>query len=193
MVSEKFVEAMINARKGKGITQEKIAELLNVSVVTVSGIEHHEVNMDMRQCLLISEKLDIPIMDVFEEATENIQKMQNVKKVNLLGSICLVLCILIMVVPLSCNWYAKCKTDNIITCTVLDKGDDFICVKELYSDDEVKIYNIKIDDRLSKNCDGIEVGDVVRINYFFELSDSKTNNSVKIASIVGGMSKLQIK
>ena len=66
-----IISAVIEARKGKGLSQQQLAELCGVSRQTISAIEKGDYNPTINLCMAICKALGKTLDDLFWENAEN--------------------------------------------------------------------------------------------------------------------------
>ncbi len=187
MEGKNFYALMARKRKQKGYSQEELAHVLDISTVTISGIERGEVDMDIATYIKIVEELDIPIDTIFHE--ERYLDDREVKKNRLMRRLMItviVLVVLNILVDVLGAWYNKVELNNEITCTVISLEDDILTVKTRNPENVENaniIYQIKLDERLKEVCKDIKAGDVISVRYYFKLSENGINKSYKINDI----------
>ncbi len=187
MEGKNFYALMARKRKQKGYSQEELAHVLDISTVTISGIERGEVDMDIATYIKIVEELDIPIDTIFHE--ERYLDDREVKKNRLMRRLMItviVLVVLNILVDVLGAWYNKAILNNEIACVVVSLEDDILTVKARNPESVEKanvIYRIKLDERLKEDCKDIKAGDVIMLQYYFKLSENGMNKSYKIRDI----------
>lgn len=187
MDNQKFVEFMIEKRREKNISQEKMAEIINVSSVTMFFIEKGETEMDINMCLKAAEALGISVEEIFGDGERHEDKPK--KKNSVIHSLIVLVTILIVInigVDIFGCWYHKFEYDNFLTCVVIGMEDSQLKVRLRYPDgmkDGEEIYIIKINDHLSESCAELKAGDVISIHYYLKLSSGRVNSGGKIESI----------
>lgn len=181
MDDKQFVDFIVVTRKEKNISQECMAEILDVSTVTMSGIEQGKTDMDIAMCIKAAEALDIPIEKIFEDAEypETGKRKKN-KVIRAFLVAVMVFAVVNVLVEMMFTWHNRVLMENYRMFTVVSVEDDVLKVK-MRSPTDVKdinkIYRIKLDDDLRESFSDIGKGDVLMINYYFEFSDSGVNPS----------------
>ena len=187
MDDRELVKFLIKKRKEKHISQEEMAEIMNISSVTICGIEKGEVEMDVDMCLKAAAALGISAEEVFHGGKrENDKERKTDRRIHGLIVTVIILLVLNCCVILVGNWYNQFVMHNYMICTVVSYEDDRLTVKIRNPINEEQVesrYEIKINDRLRESCAGLKQGDVVRIHFYFKLSNSKVNSSCLVASI----------
>ncbi len=187
MDGKNFYALMARKRKQKGYSQEELAHVLDISTVTISGIERGEVDMDIATYIKIVEELDIPIDTIFHE--ERYLDDREVKKNRLMRRLMItviVLVVLNILVDVLGAWYNKAILNNEISCVVVSLEDDILTVKARNPESVEKanvIYRIKLDEKLKEACKDIKAGDVISVWYYFKITENGINKSYKIRDI----------
>ncbi len=191
MSNPEFNELIRTKRKEKNITQEKLAEILDISTVTMSGIERGEVELKIDTCLKAAKALDIPINEIFDKTDEN----KNFRRKSKRRFIRLVVAIIIVLllnagVDAVYEWDRNVRLNNHMMCTVVGVEDNIWSFKnrspETVSEAYV-VYRMKLDDEMQEEFQeqygDIEPGDVIWISYYFKLSQKWVNLSWNIREI----------
>lgn len=181
MNSKEFIEKVISRRKELAVSQETIAEWLNVTTTTVSQIENGNTEIDINMCLILAEKLDIPVEEIF------VRKQQKKPPHNrlLIGmtAILIVLVVANVLYTRFGDWMMGRYEFNIYT--VLKVEDDMVTLKErqpavYYPEMHVfKVRRTKYNDI----WEDVVNGDVVLLWYRFELSADRVNPAFKVKEI----------
>lgn len=187
MDDRELVRFLIKKRKEKHISQEEMAEIMNISSVTMCGIEKGEVEMDVDMCLKAAAALGISVEEVFHGGKWESEREKKLdRRIHGLIVAVIILLVLNVCVILAGNWYNQFVMHNYMMCTVVSYEDDRLIVKIRNPINEEQVesrYEIKINDRLRESCAGLKQGDVVMIHFYFKLSNSKVNSSCLIDSI----------
>ena len=111
----KFSEKIINIRKEKNLTQEELAELLNVSRQTVSNWETNKCYPDIETFILISDKFKISLDVLLKEDKEMIKKLnKKISKETIIIYCILFLTIIFLGGIIGYGVWDKYKTDQAI-------------------------------------------------------------------------------
>jgi DNA-binding XRE family transcriptional regulator len=191
MSNPEFNELIRTKRKEKNITQEKLAEILDISTVTMSGIERGEVELKIDTCLKAAKALDIPINEIFDKTDEN----KNFRRKSKRRIIRLVVAIIIVLllnagVDAVYEWDRNVRVHNFMICTAVGLEDNILSFKnrnpETVSEAYV-VYRVKLDEKMQEEYQeqygDIKMGDVILINYYFRFSQKWINLSYNIREI----------
>lgn len=182
MNSKEFIEKVISRRKELDVSQETIADWLNVTTTTVSQIENGNTEIDMNMCLILAEKLDIPLEEIF--VRERKKKTRQDKMLISMAVLTVVLVVANFLYVRFGDWMMgryeyKCYT-------VLKVEDDMVTLKErqpaVYNP-EMQVFQV----RRTKNNDiweDVTDGDVVWLWYRFALSADHVNPAYKVDRIM---------
>lgn len=182
MNSKEFIEKVISRRKELDVSQETIADWLNVTTTTVSQIENGNTEIDMNMCLILAEKLDIPLEEIF--VRERKKKTRQDKLLVGLAVLTVVLVVANFLYVRFGGWMmgryeSKCYT-------VLKVEDDMVTLKErqpaVYYP-EMQVFQV----RRTKNNDiweDVTDGDVVWLWYRFALSADHVNPAYKVKEVM---------
>ncbi len=182
MNSKEFIEKVISRRKELAVSQETIADWLNVTTTTVSQIENGNTEIDINMCLILAEKLDIPVEEIFVR-----KQQEKPRHDRLLIGMTVVMIVLVVANVLYTrfgDWMMGRYEFNIYT--VLKVEDDMVTLKErqpavYYPEMHVfKVRRTKYNDIWE---DVIE-GDVIQLWYRFELSADHVNPAFKVEEIL---------
>ncbi|MDD6571145.1 MAG: helix-turn-helix transcriptional regulator [Thermoflexaceae bacterium] len=187
MDNRKFVELMIAKRKEKNISQEQMAEIIDVSVVTMSYIEQGDTEMDIGMCMKAAKALDIPAEEIFSDVEHhNESAAKKHKIIHRLIAVVIALIIVNLCVDVAGEWYKKFCFENFVICTVVSCENNILTVKERNPDAVEKIntvYTIRMDERLMQTCNDLKNEDIIIIHYYFKLLPDRVNRAYKIESI----------
>lgn len=182
MNSKEFIEKVISRRKELDVSQETIADWLNVTTTTVSQIENGNTEIDMNMCLILAEKLDIPLEEIF--VRERKKKTRQDKLLVGLAVLTVVLVVANFLYVRFGDWMmgryeSKCYT-------VLKVEDDMVTLKErqpaVYYP-EMQVFKV----RRTKHNDiweDVTDGDVVWLWYRFALSADHVNPAYKVKEVM---------
>ncbi len=135
----KFSEKIINIRKEKNLTQEELAELLNVSRQTVSNWETNKCYPDIETFILISDKFKISLDVLLKEDKEMIKKLnKKISKETIIIYCILFLTILFLGGIIGYGIWDKYKTDQAINYfkEKITETDSIIVADRLYQNAE---------------------------------------------------------
>ena len=184
MNSKEFIEKVISRRKELAVSQETIADWLNVTTTTVSQIENGNTEIDINMCLILAEKLDIPVEEIF------VRKQQKKTRHNrlLIGmtAILIILAVANVLYTRFGDWMMGRYESNIYT--VLKVEDDMVTLKErqpavYYLYPEVHVFKVRRP-KYPDIWEDVIDGDVVLLWYRFELSADHVNPAFKVDKIV---------
>lgn len=181
-----FVEEIVKKRNQKRLSQEALAQLADISVVTMNSIENENIVPDVDTCLKLAEVLEIPIEEIF--ADYNIEEQEENKRRKVIKRLLIVIGVLLIVnvgMELYLKWNYEYTMHNRIWAKVIALEEDVITVKNtgtigIEGDD---IYIIKLNDELKQMCESIQSGDVIFVHYYFGLTDMWLNPSWTISEI----------
>lgn len=182
MNSKEFIEKAVIRRKELAVSQETIADWLNVTPTTVSQIENGNTEIDINMCLILAEKLDIPVEEIF--VREQQKKSRHDKMLISMAVLAIVLVVANFLYIRHGDWMmgryeSKCYT-------VLKVEDDMVTLKErqpavYYPEMQVfKVRRTKYNDI----WEDVMEGDVVWVTYRFELSADHVNPAFKVEKIM---------
>lgn len=187
MDSKEFVEFMTKKRKEKGISQEQMAEFLDVSPVTMSGVEQGEIEMDIVMCIKAANILELPFRKIFDDGDyHDSRKARDDKIIRRLIIAVVILIFVNIFADVVGMWYNRVEVDNRMICTVVAVEDNILTIKSRKpgdTDNVNTVYKIELDERFGEVYNAIKVGDIIRIQYYLELSENGVNLSYKIKSI----------
>ncbi len=135
----KFSEKIINIRKEKNLTQEDLAEILNVSRQTVSNWETNKCYPDIETFILISDKFKISLDVLLKEDKEMIKKLnKKISKETIIIYLILFLTIIFLGGIIGYGIWDKFKTDQEINYfkEKLTETDSIIVADRLYQNAE---------------------------------------------------------
>ena len=186
MDNRKFVLHMIKKRKQKRISQEAMAEKLEVSVGAMSAIELGTTEMEVDLCLKAAEILGISQSEIFVKDEDIDKEKKKNRPIWILAGVVVLVLIANVGVEMYQRWYDKYLKDNFMSGTVISIDEEILKIKnrgtlEVEGSD---IFSIRLNEEFMKICEGIKCGDVVMIHYYFELSPNKLNSSNKISEII---------
>lgn len=182
MNSKEFIEKVIIRRKELAVSQETVADWLNVTTTTVSQIENGNTEIDINMCLILAKKLDIPLEEIF--VRERKKKSRQDKLLVVLAVFTVVLAVANFLYVRFGDWMmgryeSKCYT-------VLKVEDDMVTLKErqpaVYYP-EMQVFQV----RRTKNNDiweDVTDGDVVWLWYRFALSADHVNPAYKVKEVM---------
>lgn len=186
MISD-FVELVIKKRKERGISQEKLAQILDTSTVTISFIENGKAEMDVDMCKKAADYFDIPYSEIFKGTADIKETAEHKKKRTyaVLAKVIVALFVANILLGIGLKLYDVYQTPKSIVATVLEIDDDVITVKNRanYGILTHDTYRIRLNDELREMCQGIETWDVVNVYYYFTLVDWCDNPSWSVRKI----------
>lgn len=186
MNNRKFVLHMIKKRKQKKISQEAMAELLEVSVGTMSSIEQGSAEMEVDLCLKAAEILGISQSEIFIKDEDVDREKKKNRPIWILAGVVVLALVANIGVEMYQRWYDKYLKNNFMSGTVISLDENILEIKNrgTLEVEGSNIYSIRLNEELMKTCEGIKSGDVVMIHYYFELTPGKLNSSNKISEII---------
>lgn len=186
MISD-FVGLVIKKRKEYGISQEKLAQILDISNVTMNFIENGKAEMDVNMCKKVADYFDIPYSEIFKGSVDAKELAEQKKKRTYVFFVSVIVVLLManILLRIGLNWYSQYCTHNYMYATVWEIEDDLITVKNranygILTDDT---YRIRLNDELREMCSSIEKGDVVIVHYYLTLVDWCDNPSWSVSEI----------
>lgn len=81
--TDRLADTVTNKRKGKNLTQSKLAELTNINRAMISRLESEDYIPSIEQLQSLGEVLDFEIVDLFEGENPNSKNITNAKKYNI--------------------------------------------------------------------------------------------------------------
>lgn len=186
MSNRKFVLHMIKKRKQKKISQEAMAELLEISVGTMSSIEQGETEMEVGLCLKAAEILGISQSEIFVKDEDVDREKEKNRPIWILAGIVALVLVANIGVDMYQKWYDKYLKYNYMNGVVVSIDEDVLKIQNrgTINIDGSNIYAIRLDEELQNECVNIKTGDYVMIHYYFKLNPNKINSSSKVSEIV---------
>ncbi|MCM1467620.1 MAG: helix-turn-helix domain-containing protein [Alistipes sp.] len=183
MRNEHFIKKVIRRKEERGISKETMSEWLDISTITLSQIESGNTELDINMCLILAEKLDIPIEEIFEcKREKDTRNRVRIILTALAGVLLLVNVGLFLFGKPDMNF--ESNVDSYCYYVVLNVQNDYVELKERFpatQDDSLNIYQIQRENGTDDIWNNIESGDVVMIWYVSELLTGEINSSDKIA------------
>ncbi|MDD6573321.1 MAG: helix-turn-helix transcriptional regulator [Thermoflexaceae bacterium] len=59
-----FINYLKEQRQKKNLTQEQVAERMQVSTATMSAIERGKIEIDIRMCMELAGIFEVPVVDI---------------------------------------------------------------------------------------------------------------------------------
>lgn len=192
MRNEHFIKKVIKRRQERGISKETMSSWLDISTITLSQIESGNTELDINMCLILAEKLDIPIEEIFEcKREKDTRNRIRVILTALVGVLLLVNVGLFLFGKIS----VVSNMDYYRYYTVLTIQEDTVSLKECFpssQEDSLKIYQVHREQEMDSVWSGISSGDIVMVWSSSELLAENVNASDKIIRVkIANESKVQ--
>lgn len=183
MRNEHFIKKVIKRKQERGISKETMSDWLDISTITLSQIESGNTELDINMCLILAEKLDIPIEEIFEcKREKDTRNRVRVMLTALVG--------VLLLVNVGLFLYGRPKANYDINdynyYIVLEVQDDYVELKERFpatQNDSLNIYRIHRESKGDDIWKSITDGDVVIIWCASELLEEEVNSSDMIIDL----------
>lgn len=187
-MSKIFFKTVQQKRKEMNVSQEKLAEILDISTVKVSNMENGEAEADLDLCLKAAGALDIPVVEIFRGHEDSYFDTKNKgnRKIPVMVCSTLIAAFIFISALFVINCYKDYKTDNVDAFVVLSCEDGILCLKKREPADDKEIQNryyISVNENLMEECEALKAGDVIYIHYYIKLRPEGINSGNKIESL----------